>query len=111
MYILINRHLSDLLLVQPICALVNDPVFPFTFQIEANIFEPQGISYLDAEGTFITNELLPVVQKSFSGKKVYLNIQIQGLAAHEAAKRHAPAAGANWEAFLSISHSLHNGSS
>uniref|UniRef100_A0A8D2LRD1 Inter-alpha-trypsin inhibitor heavy chain H3 n=1 Tax=Varanus komodoensis TaxID=61221 RepID=A0A8D2LRD1_VARKO len=39
------------------------------FEIEANIFEPQGISYLDAEASFITNDLLPVMQKSFSGKK------------------------------------------
>uniref|UniRef100_A0A8D2LSS5 Inter-alpha-trypsin inhibitor heavy chain H3 n=1 Tax=Varanus komodoensis TaxID=61221 RepID=A0A8D2LSS5_VARKO len=41
------------------------------FEIEANIFEPQGISYLDAEASFITNDLLPVMQKSFSGKKVH----------------------------------------
>ncbi|XP_042307930.1 inter-alpha-trypsin inhibitor heavy chain H3-like [Sceloporus undulatus] len=39
------------------------------FEIEANIFEPQGISDLEVEGTFLTNELLPVVQKSYSGKK------------------------------------------
>ncbi|XP_062977228.1 inter-alpha-trypsin inhibitor heavy chain H3-like isoform X2 [Elgaria multicarinata webbii] len=39
------------------------------FEIEANIFEPQGISYLEAEGSFITNDLLPVIHKSFSGKK------------------------------------------
>jgi len=39
------------------------------FEIEANIFEPQGISELEVEGTFINNDLLPVVKKSFSGKK------------------------------------------
>ncbi|XP_013917899.1 PREDICTED: inter-alpha-trypsin inhibitor heavy chain H3-like [Thamnophis sirtalis] len=42
------------------------------FEIEANIFEPQGISELEVEGTFLSNELLPVVKKSFSGKKVRL---------------------------------------
>jgi hypothetical protein len=41
------------------------------FQIEAHIFEPQGISMLDAEATFITNDLLSsALTKSFSGKKV-----------------------------------------
>ncbi|KAK9406272.1 inter-alpha-trypsin inhibitor heavy chain H3-like [Crotalus adamanteus] len=39
------------------------------FEIEANIFEPQGISELEVEGTFLNNELLPVVKKSFSEKK------------------------------------------
>ncbi|XP_053325531.1 inter-alpha-trypsin inhibitor heavy chain H3-like [Spea bombifrons] len=40
-----------------------------SFQIEVDIYEPQGISFLEAAGTFITNDLLPVVKKSFSGKK------------------------------------------
>lgn len=41
------------------------------FQIEADIFEPQGISTLDAEASFITNDLLgSALTKSFSGKKV-----------------------------------------
>ncbi|KAG8128267.1 hypothetical protein E2320_015129 [Naja naja] len=36
------------------------------FEIEANIFEPQGISELEVEGTFLNNELLPVGHVSFS---------------------------------------------
>ncbi|VTJ73545.1 Hypothetical predicted protein [Marmota monax] len=41
------------------------------FEIEAHIFEPQGISTLDAEASFITNDLLgSALTKSFSGKKV-----------------------------------------
>ncbi|XP_032066901.1 inter-alpha-trypsin inhibitor heavy chain H3-like isoform X2 [Thamnophis elegans] len=43
------------------------------FKIEANIFEPQGISELEVEGTFLSNELLPVVKKSFSGKKGHVS--------------------------------------
>ncbi|XP_026539323.1 inter-alpha-trypsin inhibitor heavy chain H3-like [Notechis scutatus] len=43
------------------------------FEIEANIFEPQGISELEVEGTFLNNELLPVVKKSFSGKKGHVS--------------------------------------
>uniref|UniRef100_A0A8D0C8T0 Uncharacterized protein n=1 Tax=Salvator merianae TaxID=96440 RepID=A0A8D0C8T0_SALMN len=38
------------------------------FEIKANIYVPQGINFLEAEGSFITNDLLPVVKKSFSGK-------------------------------------------
>ncbi|XP_026536349.1 inter-alpha-trypsin inhibitor heavy chain H3-like [Notechis scutatus] len=48
---------------------VNPKQLVKNFEIEVNIFEPQGISYLEAEGSFITNDLLPVLQKSFSGKK------------------------------------------
>uniref|UniRef100_A0ACB8EIL5 Inter-alpha-trypsin inhibitor heavy chain H3 n=1 Tax=Sphaerodactylus townsendi TaxID=933632 RepID=A0ACB8EIL5_9SAUR len=43
------------------------------FEIDVRIFEPQGISDLEAEGTFISNELLPVVKKSFSGKKGHVS--------------------------------------
>uniref|UniRef100_A0A670YBW9 Inter-alpha-trypsin inhibitor heavy chain H3-like n=1 Tax=Pseudonaja textilis TaxID=8673 RepID=A0A670YBW9_PSETE len=43
------------------------------FEIEANIFEPQGISEFEVEGTFLNNELLPVVKKSFSGKKGHVS--------------------------------------
>uniref|UniRef100_A0A8C0JPI1 Inter-alpha-trypsin inhibitor heavy chain H3 n=1 Tax=Canis lupus dingo TaxID=286419 RepID=A0A8C0JPI1_CANLU len=40
------------------------------FEIEADIYEPQGISTLDAEASFITNDLLgSALTKSFSGKK------------------------------------------
>ncbi|XP_053151285.1 inter-alpha-trypsin inhibitor heavy chain H3-like [Hemicordylus capensis] len=45
------------------------------FEIEANIFEPQGISYLEAEASFVTNELLPIIQKSFSGKKGHVSFK------------------------------------
>ncbi|XP_063796690.1 inter-alpha-trypsin inhibitor heavy chain H3 [Pseudophryne corroboree] len=40
-----------------------------TFQIEVDLHEPQGISFLDAQATFITNDLLPAIKKSFSGEK------------------------------------------
>ncbi|XP_054831541.1 inter-alpha-trypsin inhibitor heavy chain H3-like [Eublepharis macularius] len=43
------------------------------FEIDAHIFEPQGISSLEVEGTFINNDLLPVVKKSFSGKKGHVS--------------------------------------
>uniref|UniRef100_A0A8C5QGJ4 Inter-alpha-trypsin inhibitor heavy chain H3 n=1 Tax=Leptobrachium leishanense TaxID=445787 RepID=A0A8C5QGJ4_9ANUR len=39
------------------------------FKIEVDIYEPQGISFLDAAGTFITNELQPVIKKTIAGKK------------------------------------------
>ncbi|XP_060094800.1 inter-alpha-trypsin inhibitor heavy chain H3-like [Heteronotia binoei] len=43
------------------------------FEIDANIFEPQGISDLEVEGTFINNDLLPVLKKSFSGKRGHVS--------------------------------------
>lgn len=50
-----------------------DLSFIWPFQIDAHIFEPQGISMLDAEASFITNDLLgSALTKSFSGKKVGL---------------------------------------
>ena len=36
----------------------------------ADIYEPQGIAFLDAYGTFITNDLLPLVEKTVTDKKV-----------------------------------------
>ncbi|NXK92291.1 ITIH3 inhibitor, partial [Formicarius rufipectus] len=39
------------------------------FEIEVNIFEPQGITELEAEGTFITNELQNTIKKTVSEKK------------------------------------------
>lgn len=45
--------------------------FQLIFQIEVDIFEPQGITELEAEGTFITNELQNTIKKTFSGKKVH----------------------------------------
>ena len=40
-------------------------------QIETNIFEPQGISYVDASATFMTNDLLPLLEKTVTDKKVH----------------------------------------
>ncbi|NXL87636.1 ITIH3 inhibitor, partial [Alectura lathami] len=45
------------------------------FEIEVNIFEPQGITELEAEGTFITNELQNVVKKAFSDKKGHVSFK------------------------------------
>lgn len=41
------------------------------FQIAVSIYEPQGISYVDAYGTFLSNELLPLVEKTVTDKKVH----------------------------------------
>ncbi|XP_032996612.1 inter-alpha-trypsin inhibitor heavy chain H3 [Lacerta agilis] len=54
---------------------VNPKQLVNNFEIEANIFEPQGISFLEAEGSFITNDLLPVIHKSFSGKKGHVSFK------------------------------------
>lgn len=43
---------------------------PCLWQIVADIYEPQGIAFLDAYGTFISNELLPLVEKTVTDKKV-----------------------------------------
>ncbi|XP_065264819.1 inter-alpha-trypsin inhibitor heavy chain H3-like [Emys orbicularis] len=45
------------------------------FEIQANIFEPQGISELEAQGSFITNDLSQVIKKSFSGKKGHVSFK------------------------------------
>nr|XP_061814128.1 inter-alpha-trypsin inhibitor heavy chain H3-like [Nerophis lumbriciformis] len=42
------------------------------FQIVANIYEPQGISYVDAQATFLSNELLPLVEKIVTEKKAHI---------------------------------------
>uniref|UniRef100_A0A8C5E6C4 Inter-alpha-trypsin inhibitor heavy chain H3 n=1 Tax=Gouania willdenowi TaxID=441366 RepID=A0A8C5E6C4_GOUWI len=34
------------------------------FKITANIYEPQGLSFVDTRATFLSNELLPLVQKT-----------------------------------------------
>ncbi|KAM7006926.1 LOW QUALITY PROTEIN: inter-alpha-trypsin inhibitor heavy chain H3-like [Tautogolabrus adspersus] len=39
------------------------------FKIVTNIYEPQGISFLDAHATFLTNDLLPLVEKTVTDKK------------------------------------------
>ncbi|NXQ44104.1 ITIH3 inhibitor, partial [Catharus fuscescens] len=45
------------------------------FEIEVDIFEPQGIAELEAEGTFITNELQNTIRKTFSGKKGHISFK------------------------------------
>ncbi|KFP16383.1 Inter-alpha-trypsin inhibitor heavy chain H3, partial [Egretta garzetta] len=45
------------------------------FEIEVNIFEPQGITELEAEGTFITNDLQNIVKKTFSDKKGHVSFK------------------------------------
>ncbi|XP_014431214.2 inter-alpha-trypsin inhibitor heavy chain H3-like isoform X1 [Pelodiscus sinensis] len=45
------------------------------FQIEVNIFEPQGISELEAFGSFINNDLIQAIEKSFSGKKGHVSFK------------------------------------
>ncbi|XP_060898338.1 inter-alpha-trypsin inhibitor heavy chain H3-like [Labrus mixtus] len=43
------------------------------FQIVTNIYEPQGISFLDAHATFLTNDLLPLVEKTVTDKKAHIS--------------------------------------
>ncbi|XP_056129836.1 inter-alpha-trypsin inhibitor heavy chain H3-like [Lampris incognitus] len=43
------------------------------FQIEANIYEPQGIVFVDAHGTFLSNELLPLVKKTVTHTKAQIS--------------------------------------
>ncbi|XP_036415924.1 inter-alpha-trypsin inhibitor heavy chain H3-like isoform X2 [Colossoma macropomum] len=43
------------------------------FEIAADIYEPQGIAFLDTYATFITNELLPLVEKTVTDKKAHLS--------------------------------------
>uniref|UniRef100_A0A663MFP9 Inter-alpha-trypsin inhibitor heavy chain H3 n=1 Tax=Athene cunicularia TaxID=194338 RepID=A0A663MFP9_ATHCN len=45
------------------------------FEIEVNIFEPQGITALEAEGTFITNDLQNIIKKTFSEKKGHISFK------------------------------------
>ncbi|NXI56823.1 ITIH3 inhibitor, partial [Chloroceryle aenea] len=45
------------------------------FEIEVNIFEPQGITELEAEATFITNDLQNVIRKTFSDKKGHISFK------------------------------------
>ncbi|XP_051957376.1 inter-alpha-trypsin inhibitor heavy chain H3a [Xyrauchen texanus] len=42
------------------------------FEIVVDIYELQGIAFLDAYGTFITNELLPLVEKTVTEKKAHV---------------------------------------
>ncbi|XP_030585685.1 inter-alpha-trypsin inhibitor heavy chain H3-like isoform X2 [Archocentrus centrarchus] len=43
------------------------------FQIKTNIYEPQGISYVDAHATFLSNELLPLMEKTVTDKKAHIS--------------------------------------
>ncbi|CAL8338278.1 unnamed protein product [Lota lota] len=43
------------------------------FQIVADIYEPQGISFVDAHGTFLSNELLPLVEKTVTDNKAHIS--------------------------------------
>ncbi|KAM9410096.1 inter-alpha-trypsin inhibitor heavy chain H3a [Pholidichthys leucotaenia] len=43
------------------------------FKIVANIYEPQGLSYVDAHATFLSNELLPLVEKTIKDKKAHIS--------------------------------------
>ncbi|XP_029455291.1 inter-alpha-trypsin inhibitor heavy chain H3-like isoform X2 [Rhinatrema bivittatum] len=45
------------------------------FQINVNIFETQGITSLDAEGTFMTNELMQTLDVSFSGNTGHVSFK------------------------------------
>ncbi|XP_054639697.1 inter-alpha-trypsin inhibitor heavy chain H3-like [Dunckerocampus dactyliophorus] len=42
------------------------------FQISVNIFEPQGIAFVEATGTFLTNQLLPLVDKTVTDTKALI---------------------------------------
>ncbi|XP_077308323.1 inter-alpha-trypsin inhibitor heavy chain H3-like [Lithobates pipiens] len=45
------------------------------YEIDVEIYEPQGISFLNAEASFITNDLLPAIKKSFSGKRGHISFK------------------------------------
>ncbi|XP_076607591.1 inter-alpha-trypsin inhibitor heavy chain H3-like [Chaetodon auriga] len=43
------------------------------FKIVANIYEPQGIAFVDASATFLTNDLLSLVEKTVSDTKAHIS--------------------------------------
>ncbi|RXN27118.1 inter-alpha-trypsin inhibitor heavy chain H3-like protein [Labeo rohita] len=47
--------------------------FSVSVNIVADIYEPQGIAFVDAYGTFMTNELLPLVEKTVTDKKAHVS--------------------------------------
>ncbi|XP_040215311.1 inter-alpha-trypsin inhibitor heavy chain H3-like isoform X2 [Rana temporaria] len=62
---MLKRHLGNykmFIKVQPKTLVKN-------FQITVDIHEQQGISFLDAKASFITNDLQPAIKKSFAGEK------------------------------------------
>ncbi|XP_016414161.1 inter-alpha-trypsin inhibitor heavy chain H3-like [Sinocyclocheilus rhinocerous] len=42
------------------------------FEIVVDIYEPKGIAFVDVNGTFITNELLPLVKQTVTDKKAHV---------------------------------------
>ncbi|XP_073681767.1 inter-alpha-trypsin inhibitor heavy chain H3 [Garra rufa] len=42
------------------------------FEIVVDIYEPYGIAFVDVNGTFVPNELLPLVEKSVTDKKAHV---------------------------------------
>ncbi|KAI2659262.1 Inter-alpha-trypsin inhibitor heavy chain H3 [Labeo rohita] len=42
------------------------------FEIVVDIYEPNGIAFVDVNSTFITNELLPLVEKTVTDKKAHV---------------------------------------
>uniref|UniRef100_A0AAQ4RTZ3 Inter-alpha-trypsin inhibitor heavy chain H3 n=1 Tax=Gasterosteus aculeatus aculeatus TaxID=481459 RepID=A0AAQ4RTZ3_GASAC len=49
------------------------PKQPVHEQIVANIYEPQGLSFVDAHATFLSNELLPLVEKTVTDNKAHIS--------------------------------------
>ncbi|XP_053171456.1 inter-alpha-trypsin inhibitor heavy chain H3-like [Scomber japonicus] len=43
------------------------------FEIVADIYEPQGIAFVEASGTFLSNELLPLVEKIVTDTKAHIS--------------------------------------
>ncbi|XP_068576731.1 inter-alpha-trypsin inhibitor heavy chain H3a isoform X4 [Cebidichthys violaceus] len=43
------------------------------FQIVTNIYEPQGIAFVEATATFLSNELLPLVEKTVTDTKAHIS--------------------------------------
>ncbi|KAM3878582.1 inter-alpha-trypsin inhibitor heavy chain H3-like [Diretmus argenteus] len=43
------------------------------FQIVADIYEPQGIAFVEAYGTFLSNDLLPLVEKTVTDTKAHIS--------------------------------------
>uniref|UniRef100_A0A7N6B6B1 Inter-alpha-trypsin inhibitor heavy chain H3 n=1 Tax=Anabas testudineus TaxID=64144 RepID=A0A7N6B6B1_ANATE len=43
------------------------------FHIVTNIYEPQGIAFVDAHANFLSNELLPLVEKTVTDKKAHIS--------------------------------------
>ncbi|KAM6928111.1 inter-alpha-trypsin inhibitor heavy chain H3a [Xenentodon cancila] len=43
------------------------------FQIVTNIYEPTGISHVDVSTNFLSNELLPLVEKTITDKKAHIS--------------------------------------